>query len=149
MFQTDYNNVDVLLVEDNSNDARIVQRVLKKNELTHKLYWVKNGQEALDFVFAENNFCERDINDCPKLILLDLKLPKLNGLEVLKKIRSDKRTDTIPIVIMTSSKEEQDVLESYKLGVNSYIVKPIDFEKYNIVIKDISFYWLFYNQSYN
>ena len=139
--------MEILLVEDNPNDAEITIRSLKKHNLANKLEWVKDGAEALDFIFAQGQYADRDISDGPRVIFLDLKLPKVDGLEVLEKIKEDKRTNKMPVVILTSSKEEQDVIESYNLGVNSYIVKPVEFENFAKAIADAGFYWLVTNTS--
>lgn len=135
-------SVEILLVEDNPSDAELTIRALKKNNLSNDILWVKDGEEALDFVFGRD---EKSILK-PKVILLDLKLPKVSGLEVLKTIKGDEKTKMIPIVILTSSKEEKDIIESYKFGVNSYIVKPVDFEKFVKAVGDLGMYWLLMNQ---
>ena len=140
------NEVEVLLVEDNPNDEELTLRALKKNNLSNNVFVVRDGQEALDFIFAEGAFAGRNIQDAPKVVLLDLKLPKVDGLEVLKAMKSDERTKTIPIVMLTSSQEEQDVLKSYKLGVNSYVVKPINFEGFVKAVSDLGLYWLLVNK---
>jgi two-component system response regulator len=131
--------VDILLVEDNANDAELTIRALKKHNLTNNLVHLEDGKEALDFLYDAKN-------DMPKLILLDLKMPKVDGLEVLRKLKSDERKRMIPIVILTSSKEERDVVESYKLGVNAYIVKPVDFEQFVKAVSQIGLFWLILNQ---
>ena len=141
------NAVEILLVEDNPNDVELTLRALKKHNLANHVYVVKDGAEALDFIFAKGSYEERNMNDTPKLILLDLKLPKVGGLEVLKEIKSDERTKTIPVVVLTSSREEQDMVESYNLGVNSYIVKPVDFDKFLDTVSELGFYWLLLNKS--
>ena len=138
--------VEILLVEDNPNDVELTLRALKKHNLANKVYVVRDGAEALDFIFAIGAYARRDIDRPPKAILLDLKLPKVSGLEVLQRIRSDERTKDIPVVVMTSSKEVPDISESYKLGVNSYIVKPVDFEEFIQVISELGLYWLLLNQ---
>jgi two-component system response regulator len=138
--------VEVLIVEDNDDDAMLAVRGLKKQNLANKLHRVYDGEEALNFIFGKGKYEGRPVNNTPKIVLLDLKMPKVDGLEVLKAIRADKRTKHIPVVIMTSSKEEKDIAESYNLGVNSYIVKPVDFQKFAEAIKDIGFYWLVLNQ---
>lgn len=139
--------VEVLLVEDNDDDANLTIRGLKKQNLANRLHRVADGEEALDFIFGKGKYDGRPVNNIPKVILLDLKMPKVDGLEVLRAVRSDDRTKHIPVVVMTSSKEEKDITESYNLGVNSYIVKPVDFQKFAESIKDIGFYWLILNQS--
>ncbi len=139
------NAVEILLVEDNPSDAELALRALKKHNLANSVRWVKDGAEALDYIFARGTYSERRLEDRPKIILLDLKLPKIDGLEVLKQVRSDARTMTIPVVVLTSSREERDVVESYKLGVNSYIVKPVDFDKFVKTVSDIGYYWVVVN----
>lgn len=143
---TDTNEVEILLVEDNPNDAELAIRALKKHNLANSIIWVKDGAEALDFIFAGGAYKDRDINCIPKLILLDLKLPKVNGLEVLKTVKSDERTKLIPVVVLTSSREDRDIVESYKLGVNSYITKPVDFESFIKTVAELGFYWLLLNK---
>lgn len=138
--------VEILLVEDNPNDAELTLRALKQNNLANNVVIVTDGEEALNFLFARGTYSNRKIENGPKVVLLDLKLPKVNGLEVLKAVKSDERTKIIPIVVLTSSKEEKDLIESYKLGVNSYIIKPVDFDKFLGAIKDLGFYWLLLNQ---
>ena len=138
--------VEILLVEDNPNDAELALRALKKNNLANNVAVVTDGEEALDFVFARGAFGQRNIENGPKVILLDLKLPKVDGLEVLRAIKSDPVTRIIPVVVLTSSKEERDIVESYKLGVNSYIVKPVEFDKFVAAVKDLGLYWLLLNQ---
>jgi CheY-like chemotaxis protein len=140
------NQIEILLVEDNPNDAELAQRALKKNKLANNLLVVEDGEEALDFIFARGKFEGREIKSRPKLILLDLNLPKVNGLEVLKAIKSNDFTKMIPVVVLTSSKEENDIVQSYSLGVNSYIVKPVDFDKFVIAVKDLGLYWLLLNE---
>lgn len=141
------NEVEILLVEDNPNDLELTMRALKKNNLGNKVYAVKDGEEALEFIFATGQYSNRNINVPPKVIFLDLKLPKVNGLEVLKKVKSDEKTKTIPIVVITSSQETQDVKECYKLGVNSFIQKPIEFDNFVKAISDAGLYWLIINKS--
>ena len=138
--------IEILLVEDNANDAELTIRALKKNKLANKLFHVKDGAEALDFIFARGNFSTRNIDNKPNLILLDLKLPKIDGLEVLRELKSDNRTKLIPVVMLTSSKEQRDVIESYNLGANSYIVKPVEFDKFIKAVSELGLYWLLYNQ---
>ena len=138
--------IEILLVEDNPNDVELTLRALSKNNLANRVHVVTDGVEALDFIFAKNNYSERDINDTPKVILLDLKLPKVSGLEVLKQIKSDKKTKTIPVVVLSSSKEESDIIESYQLGVNSYIVKPVNFDQFVKSVSELGLYWILLNE---
>ncbi len=140
------NEVEILLVEDNPNDVELTLRALKKHNITNKVHVVKDGAEALEYIFATGAYAERDINHNPKVILLDLKLPKVDGLEVLRRIKSDERTKVIPVVVLTSSKEERDLVESYKLGANSYITKPVDFESFVKSVSELGLYWLLLNQ---
>ena len=140
------NEIEILLVEDNPNDVKLTLRALSKNNLSNKIHVVIDGEEALDFIYAKNKYSDRSITAIPKLILLDLKLPKVDGLEVLKELKSDERTKMIPVVILTTSREESDIIKSYQLGANSYIVKPVDFEKFISAIADIGFYWLLLNE---
>ena len=140
------NEVEILLVEDNPNDAELAIRALKARNLANKLIWLKDGVEALDFIFAQGQYADRSVEDVPKVVLLDLKLPRVNGLEVLEKIKSDKRTRTIPVVVLTSSSEERDIVTSYNLGVNSYILKPVDFDKFIDAVKDVGLYWMLLNK---
>ncbi|MFB9844708.1 response regulator [Mucilaginibacter ginsenosidivorans] len=141
------NRVEILLVEDNPHDAEMTIRALRKANLANRLIHVKDGAEALDFVFSRGTFSERSMHDKPKVILLDIKMPKVDGIEVLRQIKADENTRTIPVVIMTSSKEEQDIITSYDLGVNSYVVKPVDFEGFAKAVSELGFYWLITNQS--
>jgi CheY-like chemotaxis protein len=141
------NEVEILLVEDNPNDAELALRALKKHNLANHVAMVTDGEEALEFVFARGKYGHRNIGNGPRIILLDLKLPKVDGLEVLRAIKSDPRTKIIPVIVLTSSKEEKDIVESYKLGVNSYILKPVDFDKFVDAVKEIGYYWLLLNQS--
>ncbi len=136
----------ILLAEDNPDDEALTLRALKKNNITNEVVVARDGAEALDFIFATNKYEGRDVHDWPSIVLLDLKLPKVNGLEVLKKIRTDERTHNIPVVILTSSKEEQDVAEGYGLGVNSYVRKPVDFNQFLDAVKQIGLYWLLLNE---
>lgn len=140
------NEVEILLVEDNQTDGELTIRALKKRNLANSLEWVRDGAEALDFIFAAGKYAGRNMNSTPKVILLDLRLPKVDGLEVLQKLKSDERTKTIPVVILTSSNEDRDIADSYKLGVNSYINKPVDFENFSEIVAKLGFYWLLMNK---
>lgn len=142
----DGNAVEILLVEDNPNDVELTLRALKKQNLVNKVHVARDGVEALDYVFATGNYANRNMAPIPKLVLLDLKLPKVDGLEVLRKIKSNDRTRTIPVVVLTSSREEQDMIESYNLGANSYIVKPVDFDKFLDAVGELGLYWLLLNE---
>lgn len=142
-----HNSIEVLLVEDNINDAELTLRELKKHHLANACYHAKDGEEALDFIFATGKFTGlRSIGSPPKLVLLDIQMPKINGIEVLEKIKGDERTKTTPVVMLTSSKEDPDIQKCYRLGANSYIVKPVNFENFTQAIKNIGFYWLLLNQ---
>ena len=138
--------IEILLIEDNPNDVELTLDALKKQNLTNNIKVLEDGALALDYIFARGKYSDRKISDQPKLILLDLKLPKVSGLEVLKKIKSDKRTKKIPVVILTSSNEEQDIIKSYENGANSYIVKPVNFEMFTKSVKEIGMYWLLLNE---
>ncbi|MBN1453142.1 MAG: response regulator [Anaerolineales bacterium] len=138
--------IEILLVEDNPNDEELTLYALKKNNITNHIQVVHDGAEALEYLFCTGAYAHRKINDPPKVVLLDLKLPKVDGLEVLKSIKSDTRTRTIPVVMLTSSQEERDIVESYQLGVNSYIVKPVDFEQFINVVRQLGLYWMVFNK---
>lgn len=139
--------VEILLVEDNLNDAELTIRELKKNNLANDIHHAKDGEEALDFIFGTGKFSEKeDLAHRPKLILLDIKMPKVDGIEVLKAIKSNELTKTIPVVMLTSSKEDPDIKKCYELGANSYIVKPVEFEDFRNVISNIRYYWLLINE---
>jgi two-component system response regulator len=138
--------VEILLVEDNIHDAEMTIRSLKKVNLANNLFHVKDGEEALEFIFAQGKFAGRDLVNAPKVILLDIKMPKVDGIEVLRRIKADEATRCIPVVIMTSSKEELDIVSSYELGVNSYVVKPVDFEGFAKAVSELGLYWLITNQ---
>lgn len=140
-------NIEILLVENNHRDADLAIRALKKKNLAKHLYWVKDGQECLDLLFGEGQYEGRDTSILPKVILLDLKMPKLSGIEVLEKLRATPHTKVIPVVMLTSSKEEQDIVKCYDLGVNSYIVKPVDFNNFLEAVNNLGLYWLMINQS--
>lgn len=144
---TDFEQVEILLVEDSPTDAEITLRALRKHNLANRVLWVKDGAEALDYVFCRGPYAGRSHEQRPKLILLDLKLPKVDGIEVLKAIKSDARTKVIPVVVLTSSAEERDIVDSYELGVNSYIVKPVEFEKFLDVVLRANFYWMLINKA--
>ena len=139
--------LDILLVEDNQDDMDLALHALRREKLANRIFVVRDGEEALDFLFCRGPFAERRFEHPPKLVLLDLKLPKINGLEVLKQIKGDPRTKTIPIVIMTSSKEERDLISGYNLGANSYIQKPVDFDQFRDTVKTVGLYWLVTNQA--
>ena len=141
----DLSAVEILLVEDNPRDAELTIRALKKKNLANNLYHVEDGVEALDFLFARGKYGGRDINDTPKVVLLDLKLPRINGLEVLSAIKSDERTQSIPVVIITSSVEDPDVNTAYQLGANSYVLKPVQFDAFIEAMAKIGIYWLMVN----
>ena len=138
--------VEILLVEDNPNDVELALHALKKNNIANRIEVVRDGAEALEFIFATGAYASRSIEHAPKVILLDLKLPKVDGLEVLRQIKADPRTRAIPVVVLTSSREERDIVESYNLGVNSYIVKPVDFEQFTESVRQLGMYWLLLNQ---
>lgn len=142
----DMGTIEILLVEDSPEDVEVTLRAFKKKNLTNKVHVVEDGEQALDYIFATGKYDGRDLNAKLKVILLDLKLPKVDGLEVLRKIRGDDRTKYIPVVILTSSQEEKDIMESYKLGVNSYITKPVDFNKFMDTVSELGLYWLLLNK---
>jgi two-component system response regulator len=139
--------VEILLVEDNMYDAEMTVRALKKVNLANKLVHLHDGQEAIDFLFGKEQYAGRDVNNTPKVILLDIKMPKVDGIEVLKHIKANQSTRMIPVVIMTSSKEEQDIVASYSLGVNSYVVKPVEFEGFAKAVSELGLYWLLTNEA--
>ena len=138
--------VEILLVEDNPTDVELTLRTLKKHNLTNTVQVVTDGEEALDYIFATGSYKDREINKKPKVVLLDLKLPKVDGLEVLRRIKSDERTKDIPVVVLTSSQEEKDRIESYRLGVNSYIAKPVDFQQFTEAVRELGLYWVLLNE---
>jgi CheY-like chemotaxis protein len=141
-----FEQVEILLVEDNALDAELTTRALKNGGLANRLLWVKDGQEALDYLFRHGEYAERS-DTTPRLVLLDLKMPKVDGIEVLRAVKADERTKRIPIVIMTSSQEERDVAQSYDLGVNSYVVKPVDFNALAELARQAGYYWLAINRT--
>ncbi len=140
------NEVEILLVEDNMSDAELIIRALRKVNLSNNLVHVRDGEEAIEFIFAEGRYIEREVKNVPRVILLDIKMPKVDGIEVLKRIKENERTKSIPVVIMTSSKEEQDIIKSYQLGVNSYVVKPVNFDSFSKAVSELGLYWVLINQ---
>jgi two-component system response regulator len=139
--------VDILLIEDNPNDVQLTLHAFKKNNLTNHVHVARDGAEALDFLFGKGAYAHRSADNGPGLVLLDLKLPLVDGLEVLRQIKADPRTRQIPVVVLTSSREDRDLLECYQLGVNSYIVKPVDFLQFTQAVWQIGLYWMLLNQS--
>ena len=137
---------DVLLVEDNPQDSELTIRALKKNHLANTIIWLQDGAEALDFIFCNGKYSGRPTGNFPKVILLDLKLPKVDGLEVLKVLKNDPKTRDIPVVVITSSAEEPDIKRAYELGVNSYVVKPVDFDNFAKTMSHLGLYWLLINR---
>lgn len=142
-----WDDAEILLVEDNPNDAELALYALKKHKVANQIKIVPDGAEALDYMFCTGTYTHRRVEDVPRVVLLDLKLPKVNGLEVLQRIRSDSRTRLTPVVVLSSSQEERDIVESYRLGVNSYIVKPVDFERFVEAVCQLGLYWLLLNQT--
>lgn len=138
--------LDILLVEDNPHDSELTLRALRKNHLANNIFTVEDGVDALDFVFRRGKFADRPAGVSPRVILLDLKLPKINGLEVLREIKSHEQTRSIPVVMVTSSREDPDIKAAYDLGANSYVVKPVDFESFQEAMVSIGLYWLLINQ---
>ncbi len=139
--------VEILLVEDNNDDVELTVHALRRENLANNIMVVRDGEEALDFLFCRGAFQDRSFDRPPKLVLLDLKLPKIDGLEVLKHVKGDARTRTIPVVILTSSKEERDLVQGYNLGANSYIQKPVDFDQFRNTVKNLGLYWLLINEA--
>ena len=137
----------ILLVEDNPDDEVLTLRALKKNHIVNPVYVVRDGAEALSYLFATDTYSQRDAEEIPHVILLDLKLPKVDGLEVLRRVRADSRTRLVPVVVLTTSNEDQDIIRSYDLGANSYVRKPVDFEQFNKAVGQLGAYWLILNQS--
>lgn len=142
----EFNEVEILLVEDNMSDAELIIRALRKVNLANHLVHVKDGAEALEFLFATGDFAEREVKKVPRVILLDIKMPRVDGIEVLRQVKCHNDTKLIPVVIMTSSKEEQDIVKSYELGVNSFVVKPVDFNDFAKAVSELGMYWVLTNQ---
>ena len=142
---SDFAEVEVLLAEDSDTDGEMTLRALRKNGIANNVTWVKHGEAALDFIYARGNYAER-ANRHPKVILLDLKMPRVNGIDVLRQIKGDPTTKTIPVVVLTSSAQDRDLIDTYQLGVNSYIVKPVDFDQFFEVISNLGFYWAVMNK---
>ena len=140
------NQTDILLVEDSGDDAELAIHALRREHLANNIFVARDGEEGLDFLFCRGSFSARSFEHPPKLVLLDLKLPKVDGIEVLKQVKGDQRTKAIPVVVLTSSREELDLLRSYELGANSYIQKPVDFEKFRETVKTLGLYWMVINQ---
>jgi two-component system response regulator len=143
----DINEVEILLVEDSPHDAELTLRALRKHNLANRVFHAKDGAEALEFIFATGAYAERKVENGPKVIMLDLKLPKVDGLEVLRRIKNNDQVRHIPVVMLTSSREDRDLEECYALGVNSYIVKPVEFESFVKAVSELGFYWLLLNQT--
>ncbi|HEU4440551.1 MAG TPA: response regulator [Burkholderiales bacterium] len=143
---TGFDEVEILLVEDNPEDAEMTLRALRQNNLANKVRWLKDGEEALDFVFRRGAWAGREAGPLPKLIMLDIKMPKVDGIEVLRQVKGSPALKSVPVVVMTSSNEERDVVESYRLGVNSYIVKPVQFEDFMETVSKIGLYWVLTNR---
>ena len=135
------------MIEDNPSDAEMTIRALKKNSIGNHIIHLQDGAQALDFIFGTGEFTGRNVNNKPKMILLDLKMPKVNGIEVLQKLKSDARTKVIPVVVLTSSREDPDIRTCYELGANSYIVKPVDFDNFSAAITNLGMYWILLNQA--
>jgi CheY-like chemotaxis protein len=138
---------EILLVEDNPKDVELTLHALRKENLSNRIHVARDGEEALEFLFCEGAYSDRSFDHPPKLVILDLKLPKVNGLEVLRKLKNDTHTQAIPVTVLTSSKEDRDLVDSYKLGANSYIQKPVDFDQFRETVKQLGLYWLVVNQS--
>lgn len=141
--------VEILLVEDNMSDAELTIRALNKAKIANSILHLKDGAEALDYLFAKGVYAERDLTKLPKVILLDIKMPKVDGIEVLRQLKANEHTKIIPVVIMTSSSEEKDIVSSYQLGVNSYVVKPVGFEGFAKAVAELGLYWMLLNKSIN
>jgi two-component system response regulator len=141
------NEIEILLVDDNVYDAELAIRAFKKHHMANNVLHLKDGEETLEFIFGKGKFADRDTGNKPKVILLDLKMPKINGMEVLEQIKKNPKTSSIPVVVLTSSKEDPDIKKCYELGANSYIVKPVNFENFFTAVSEIGFYWVLLNQS--
>lgn len=144
----EYEKYDIIIVEDNPNDAELMVHSLKKTHLANKLIVLEDGEQALDYIFCKGKYAKRDSDEFPKVIFLDLKLPKVSGLEVLEQVKSNDKTNKIPIVIVTSSKEDPDIKAAYNLGANSYVVKPVGFDQFKETINQLGLYWLVINEKY-
>ncbi len=142
----EFGQIEILLAEDNPFDAELTLRALEKNHLANKVHWVKDGAEALDYVFGTGAYAGREVR-LPNLVLLDIKMPKIDGIDVLRRLRADERTRLIPVVVMTSSTQDRDIIESYRLGVNSYVVKPVQFGAFAETVSAIGFYWMLTNKA--
>lgn len=142
----DTEGVEILLVEDSAQDGEMTLRALRRNNLANRVHWVKDGEEALEFMFCTGRYAERNGAPTPKLVMLDIKMPKVDGIEVLRRLKAEQATRAVPVVVMTSSNEERDVLESYRLGVNSYIVKPVQFDAFLETVAKIGLYWVITNR---
>ena len=138
--------IEILLVEDDPADAEMTLRALRRNNLANRVHWVKDGAEALEYMFRSGAYADRDPGHAPRLVMLDIKMPKVDGIEVLRRLKADPATRTVPVVVMTSSNEEQDVIETYRLGVNSYIVKPVQFDVFLETVAKIGLYWILTNR---
>lgn len=143
---SEYDDVEILLAEDNERDAEMTMRAFKKHNFLNRLHWVKDGVEAMDFVLCKGAYGERDPRSLPKILLLDLKMPRMDGLDVLRELKSDEWTRSIPVVVMTSSSQERDIVESYRLGVNGYVIKPVEFAAFSEVVATFGMYWLLVNR---
>jgi two-component system, response regulator len=142
----EHKECEILIIEDNPNDAELMIRSLKKNHLANKLIVIEDGETALDFIFCRGDYAKRDLNSPPKVIFLDLKLPKVSGLEILKKVKSNEQTKNIPVIIVTSSSEDPDIKAAYELGANSYVVKPVNFDSFSKTMTQLGMYWLLVNE---